>query len=115
MVDVRNSSDIIVQRDVDVQATYDPVFSQKSAIQFSPKFSDCNLQPGSLEDVIVPLFELRVIVWISLLGHVESVVVVYSRNVLGYIVVEPGVHHQHHAYPRRLPQQSLFSEGVRLH
>ncbi len=104
MVDVCNSSDIIVQRDIDVQATYDPVFLPKSATWCLPKFPDCNLQSCSLEDVIVPLFNLHVIVCISLSRHIESVVIVYGRNVLGYIVMEPGVHYQHHAYPRRLSQ-----------
>ncbi len=114
MVDVRNSSDIVVQRDIDVQATYNPVVSPNSAIQCSSKFPACNLQSCSLEDVIVPLFDFRIIVWIPLLRHLESVVIVYGRNVLGYIVMKPRIHHQHHAYPRRLPQQSLFSEGVRF-
>lgn len=114
MVDVGDSSDIIVQRNVDVQAAYDPVCVPKSAIPCPPKFSGCGLQSCSLEDIVVPLFELCVIISILLLRLSESVAIVYSRNVLSDIVVEPGVHHEHHAYSGRLSQQSLFCEGVRL-
>ncbi len=86
----------------------------KLAIEGSPRFSASDLQSCSLKNVIVPLFELCVIISISLLRHIESVVIIDSRNVLSYIIVEPGVHHEHHAYPRRLSQQSLFSKGIRF-
>lgn len=114
MVDVGDSSDVIVQRNIDVQAAYDPVCVPKSAIPCLPKFPDRSLQSCSLKDIIVPLFELCVIILILLLRLSESIAIVYSRDVLSNIVVEPRVHHQHHAYSGRLSQQSLFSEGVRL-
>ena len=72
------------------------------------------LQSCSLEDVIIPLFELCIVISISLSRHIESVAIVDSRNVLCNVVVKPGIHYQHHAYPRWLSQQSLFSEGIRL-
>lgn len=87
---------------------------QKSAIPFSPKSSDCILQSCSLEDVIIPLFELCIVIWIFFSRHVESVAIVDSRKVLCSVIVESGIHYQHHAYPRGLSQQPLFSEGIRL-
>ena len=113
-MDVRDSSDVIMQRDVDVDATYDPVYLQESAIQCLWKLLDRDPQSRSLEEIVIPLFDFCIIVRVSLLRYIESVAIIYSRDVLSNIVVESRVHHQHHAYPGGLSQQSLFSEGVGL-